>query len=457
VAFRRVALVGLLGFSFAGVAHGAVPSVGTIMAACPTAAEIAAVNSDLRVTFEGDPTAGTLACRASSGSQDLSPLQERVYQALLAMKAMQFAVPLPWTALPLYAWFVHAIDGVRFRNDISLSYCCDPPGVIDIQTQNLSAVQTGAGVGALIAGLAHEARHNEIGGHTCGTNDATFDEDGAWAIETYTLLWEAMYTGPFLNVSAPYPAYAREADYYLAQSLLSTRFCSIPQADLSVAASATPAQVRRGEPVTYSITVSNAGPGVPSQTWVALELPKYATFRSASAGCIDVASAQVTCAVGSLAAGATANIQVVLTASGPVGSEIETRRTPFADGIHVVGIASDTQLGNNKTDATVAIVDTATASLSGGPLTVGPAHAGSVFTVSFIVRDGVGRLLGTAARITCDLTLGPRTLPWIPRAGNPERCTWPLPRSVQRNVLHGDIVVTLNSVSIRRSFSVRVH
>ena len=451
--FRRVALVGLLGLSFAGVAHGAAPGVGSIIAACPTAAEVAAVNSDLRVTFEGDPTAGRLACRASSGSEDLSPLQERVYQALLAMKAMQFAVPLPWTAQPLYAWFVHAIDGLRFRNDIPLSFCCDPPGVVDISTKNFSAVG-----GDLVAPLAHEARHNEIGGHTCGTNDATFDEDGAWAIETYTLLWEAMYTGPFLNVSAPYPAYAREADYYLSQNLLSTRFCSMPQADLSVAASATPAQVRRGEPVTYSITVSNAGPGVPSQTWVALELPKYATFRSASAGCIDVASAQVTCAVGSLAAGATANIQVVLTASGPVGSEIETRWSPFSDGIHVMGIASDTHLGNNKTDATVAIVDAATASLSGGPLTVGPAHAGSLFTVSFFVRDGIGRLLGTAARITCDLTVGPRTLSWIPRAGNPERCTWPLlPRSVQRNVLHGDIVVRLNSVSIRRSFSVRVH
>src|SRR5262249_17538185 len=106
-------------------ADTATSPVDSLLAACPSAAEVAAVNGDLQLTFEGDPTAGQLVCTSAAGSADLTLLQRRVYGTLNAMKALSFSTPLPWTSNALYPWLVSAIDGIRFRNDIDTSFCCD--------------------------------------------------------------------------------------------------------------------------------------------------------------------------------------------------------------------------------------------------------------------------------------------------------------------------------------------
>jgi hypothetical protein len=55
------------------------PTIDEFFARCPTAVEIAAVSQAVTLTFETDPTAGTLVCKASDGSTDLTALQKRAY------------------------------------------------------------------------------------------------------------------------------------------------------------------------------------------------------------------------------------------------------------------------------------------------------------------------------------------------------------------------------------------
>lgn len=123
-------------------------------------------------------------------------LQERAYQAILVLSWVRFDTPLPWTDKSLDTWFEHAIHGVDFRSDSQFSYCCEPGGLIVIQTNNLYVLtptddpsQIWDEVRGLASVLVHEARHNEGYGHTCGTKDQTVDELGAWGVEYYLLLW----------------------------------------------------------------------------------------------------------------------------------------------------------------------------------------------------------------------------------------------------------------------------
>ena len=87
--------------------------IDQLLGRCPTAVEVAAVRSEISVTI--DTTTGPLACTAAAGSADLTALQERVYQALLVMRALRFSQPLPWTSQSLYDWFRGAVKGVQWR------------------------------------------------------------------------------------------------------------------------------------------------------------------------------------------------------------------------------------------------------------------------------------------------------------------------------------------------------
>jgi uncharacterized protein (TIGR03437 family) len=166
---------------------------------CPTAAEVQEFNTALNISFESDPTKGTLVCRASQGSADLTRLQERTYQALRMMQWMPLGTSLPWTPKSLYDWFVSTVRGIRFRGDITYSFCCDPAGIMNIQTANLAVVQftTPEWLAAQMVLFIHEARHNEGLPHTCGTNDLSLPELGAWGVQYYMFEWMALHSGNF--------------------------------------------------------------------------------------------------------------------------------------------------------------------------------------------------------------------------------------------------------------------
>jgi hypothetical protein len=198
---------------------------------CPSAAELASVDSSLGLTFASDPSAGRLVCSPAQGSRDLTLLQERSYQAILMFTWISFDAPLPWTNQTLDAWFAHAIKGIAFRDDGKYSYCCAPGGVIVIQTNNLYVLsarfnEVFAAVSSLAALFIHEARHNEGYLHTCSTgaragqNDNTIAELGAWGVEYYFLLWLGTHPNPGLLSDDMRLASTRDAE-----SMKTSFFC----------------------------------------------------------------------------------------------------------------------------------------------------------------------------------------------------------------------------------------
>jgi uncharacterized repeat protein (TIGR01451 family) len=94
-------------------------------------------------------------------------------------------------------------------------------------------------------------------------------------------------------------------------------------ADLSIVKTSAPATPIVGQPLTYTLTVSNAGPDTAEQVTVTDVLPAGLTFDSASAPCsYENASRTVTCNLGSLTNGAqqAVDIKVLPSMSGPISN-----------------------------------------------------------------------------------------------------------------------------------------
>ncbi len=207
-----------------------------ILSSCPSEAELAAIDADLALTFEADPSAGNPVCTASAGSRDLTSFKRIVYTTLLVMKRLEFNQPLPWTDQQLYTWFINTIHGIRFRTDIEYSSCCNPAGVINVQAGNLSVnytdkwidLQLNSGAKGLLVLFVHEARHNEFGGHTCGTDDNTRAEMGSWGVQYYleAYLADNLRDPSFLTIPIPsLGSYYSETAMNDANMILSSNFC----------------------------------------------------------------------------------------------------------------------------------------------------------------------------------------------------------------------------------------
>jgi len=214
----------------------ATPALSTVqdmIDRCPTTAEIASVDADLTLGFDGDPTAGTLICRAADGSSDLTLLQLRAYQVLLVMQRLEFNQPLPWTDLSLYGWFTSNIDSIRFRNDVQYSSCCNPPGTMNLVTglfaletdRWLQAEDPDVNVQGLMVLMIHEARHSEGYYHTCGTaRDQTIAETGAYGVQYWTYVWLAYHSDPtFMTPGGSNPDLYREINRDMAARYLKAR------------------------------------------------------------------------------------------------------------------------------------------------------------------------------------------------------------------------------------------
>ncbi len=210
------------------------PAIDQLLAHCPTAQEVAAINKDLKLSFEADPTTGKWVCTAAAGSADLTLMQRRAYQTLQAMKQLKFSKPLPWTDKQLYEWFVSTIKAIRFRSDAQFSFCCDPKDTINVRVaSNVYIVLTdrwidpssGGGLMDSAVLYVHEARHNQGLPHTCGANDKTIAELGAWGVQYYLDTWLADYSDPNF-ISDPYYRQIAKSD---AEQIRKTRFCDEPK------------------------------------------------------------------------------------------------------------------------------------------------------------------------------------------------------------------------------------
>ncbi len=116
----------------------------------------------------------------------------------------------------------------------------------------------------------------------------------------------------------------------------------LAEADLSIRVSDTPDPVKAGQPLTYTLTVENEGPSTANSVAVTDTLPGGATNPAvtSSQGSCTPGGGSLTCAMGTLASGATATITVALTAPATAGIAADTAT--------VSAIESDPNSANNK-------------------------------------------------------------------------------------------------------------
>jgi len=196
-------------------------SAGDILGRCPTPAEVATSDLDLSLLFEGDPTIGQIECSAEQSSRDLTLLEAQTYRVLTIMRHLEFDASLPWTSDSLYGWMVSSIQGIRFRSDITYSFCCTND-MINIQT-NLAALDYPTDfrwVGTLLVLFVHEARHNNGKPHTCGSSDNTIAELGAWGVQYHLNLFLADHSDPRFITSSDRSEFRDNAN-----QTCNSRFC----------------------------------------------------------------------------------------------------------------------------------------------------------------------------------------------------------------------------------------
>lgn len=124
--------------------------------------------------------------------------------------------------------------------------------------------------------------------------------------------------------------------------------CPLPGVDLSLTKTAAPDPVMAGGTLTYTITVTNNGPGDSSSSTVTDPLPPGVAFSSATPStCAEVAGT-VTCSLGPLAAGASTTITIVVTVQ-------PTATGTLTDTATVTGADTDPVPDNNSATATTQV------------------------------------------------------------------------------------------------------
>jgi hypothetical protein len=271
----------------AGSAGAAKPkTLDALIASCPSKAEVAAFNRDLRLSFENDPSEGQRC--------GMTLLRERAYQALRVMRDVRFTRGLPWTKRTLYGWFTQAVRGVRFRGDTDTSFCCDPARTVNVEAPFMDALadpnhgwltsDDDESLSSLVVELVHEARHAEGKQHTCrALDDATLAESGAWSVETMYELWLGLYSTGFYDASGWRDRY-RSAAMRDAQTDME-RICSLPIANVSVRRDGRIAVVRNdgGVALAHVWLATDSGPphdlrDVAAHSTRRVRLPRRATW-----------------------------------------------------------------------------------------------------------------------------------------------------------------------------------
>jgi len=213
-----------------------ITKIKDVLQSCPTKEEILQFESDFSITFDDAPK--LYSCEngknpnyngETSTGETGKVLDPRltIYQTLRIARAMNFSKPFPWTEKDLYGWLKDNIIGIHVSNSTQYSFCCSPSRVINLKSEVVGAwyqtdwinKQAGTGIEGLVTLIMHEARHTTHG-HTCGSNDKTIDEMGAWAVQYNLLYWMANYLPSDFQSE-----YEQESIAAQAENIKKTRFC----------------------------------------------------------------------------------------------------------------------------------------------------------------------------------------------------------------------------------------
>lgn len=362
VTIRRRGIFAGLGASLLLFGLAATPASATIddlIASCPSTSEITAFQSDFDISVEADASA-TSPC---PGSPTVTESRRRVFQVLQLLRSLSFARPLPWTSLAPYDWLRGAIAGIRVQPNLGQNFCCDPPRVINIDASAVGDPWNGESLLLTLATFMHEARHAEIGGHTCaGGRDMTFDEQGANAIEEWIVKWIGLFGGTATAAAAPHaPSYYRE--FLLERTSSGAAFCDAPSTDLQVRTE-TPSEVATGSRLDYAVTLLNAGAAAAPRTYLSHDPSPGLGPVSASTNlgpCLlpdQTGGGPVVCELGTLAPNQTvtaAFTYTVTAAPGSVLGGLDSSRPVGAP--RVTADVTDLAPANNAPPETINVVD----------------------------------------------------------------------------------------------------
>ena len=144
------------------------------------------------------------------------------------------------------------------------------------------------------------------------------------------------------------------------------------RADLAITKRASAGSVELGGPVTYTVTARNNGPDAAPGVTVTDTLPSGATLMSSSPGTCT-GTPIVTCNVGTLASGASATIELVvtMTAAGSKTDVATVRSQALANAARAASGAGDPNAANDSASATtiVGLGEVAPAEVSGASQT----------------------------------------------------------------------------------------
>jgi uncharacterized repeat protein (TIGR01451 family) len=160
----------------------------------------------------------------------------------------------------------------------------------------------------------------------------------------------------------------------------------LSSADLSIQKTGTPDPAEKGETVSYTIAAANDGPDASDDVTLTDVLPAGIGFVSASASCSEAAGT-VSCALGNLANGATAMVDIVgeVSCGIPDGTVVTNTATITSP------TTPDEDLSNNESSAAVTVFDTTPPvieSMSVSPETLWPPnHQMTQVTADVVATD----------------------------------------------------------------------
>src|SRR5262249_17839781 len=136
----------------------------------------------------------------------------------------------------------------------------------------------------------------------------------------------------------------------------STQTTILAAAALSIGKSASAGTVLAGQPLTYTVTVTNTGPSVATGVLISDTLPGGVSFASASNGCTP-SGGTVTCGASTWPAGSTVSVTIVVTPGAPAVGLITNTASVQAN-------EADLVPGNNTASVTTQVLAAAELAIS---------------------------------------------------------------------------------------------
>jgi uncharacterized repeat protein (TIGR01451 family) len=202
--------------------------------------------------------------------------------------------------------------------------------------------------------------------------------------ETLTIVARAESLGTFTNIAASDRTEAFPFDPILTNNQSSaTVTVVLPLVDVSISKTVAPATVAAGDSVTFTMAATNAGPGAATAVVVTDPMPAGLTPVAVSDPACAIAGAQVTCTLGTLAAGATHSFTVTARAD-VVGA--------FTNVATISTANPDTNADNNTASVTGDVVDA-----QPPPPSTSTTTTTTITTTTTTVPDGGGTLPPTGS------------------------------------------------------------